>query len=64
MHPDFHAQSSHTCYELQHMQQPMLWRHCLKCAKPSSITWHAGASPADDIGRRISDNGTEAYEIR
>jgi hypothetical protein len=22
MHPDFHAQSSHSCYELQHMQQP------------------------------------------
>src|ERR1035438_3778431 len=36
---------------------------CLKCGRRGSITWHAGASPADDIGRPISDNGPEAYEI-
>src|ERR1039457_4105419 len=36
---------------------------CLKCGRRGSITWHAGASPADDIGRPISDNGPETYEI-
>src|ERR1035441_2591208 len=36
---------------------------CLKCGRRGSIAWHTGASPADDIGRPISDNEQKAREI-